>query len=462
MLIFLLPLFCNAIKIVASPWPPLLQCPLGSSDPTAFTGYYIDLIQKIASELEWAPDSWTLTCMSFDDMLMAIETNSADIAIGCISITNDRLKVMKFSTPTMDSGLVLVTMKNKLSLFWLILQPFDYTMWISIVLLIVVHSHLIWMAEQHPEGPIHMRYSTGIMETLHHSIISLFLLGDLKIRTLSGQVVQIGYWFTGLIIIVSYLSNVSAILSINWLSTNIQTYNDITNATVGGFGEYKEELSLYSTSVVSYNWTYEASISVINDLQNGNIAAAAIPYNFAVYLSQKNCNYLIVGQEFIIDYFAFAFSLSIDESLYKAVTKENMDLYAANYHNNLANKYVYVATTGICDYSADIPLDFTNFGGLWAILLMVSFCGLIAAFIYKRNSKGIDKIFEDQTIIIKHTDLKQAAEVDLQSKFETILKSSEHKFIQLIKDYKAAMQKHSQASTEFKETLMTFAERLQA
>ena len=61
-------------------------------------------------------------------MMNSVNNNSADIAIGCISITGERLSKLKFSTPTYDSGLILITMKEQLSLFWLIVMPFDYTM----------------------------------------------------------------------------------------------------------------------------------------------------------------------------------------------------------------------------------------------------------------------------------------------------------------------------------------------
>ena len=60
-------------------------------------------------------------------MITAVKTGEADIAIGVISITTERLKTMRFSTPTYDSGLIIITLKDSLSLFWLFFQPFDYT-----------------------------------------------------------------------------------------------------------------------------------------------------------------------------------------------------------------------------------------------------------------------------------------------------------------------------------------------
>ena len=49
------------------------------------------------------------------------------------------------------------------------------------------------MAEQHNDGPLHINYSIGILESLQHSVLSLFLLGDVKLRTIIGRVTQIAF-----------------------------------------------------------------------------------------------------------------------------------------------------------------------------------------------------------------------------------------------------------------------------
>lgn len=461
MWVFFIPLVYG-ITIVTSPWVPLVNCTLGSSDRSAFSGYYIDLVNKIAKSLEWYESEWTFTCMSYEDMISAVESGTADIAVGCISITNARLKTLKFSTPTLDSGLVLLTINNSPSLFWLVFMPFDYTLWLSIMILIVVHSHLIWMAEQHQDGPIQIHYSAGILEALHHSLLSLLLLGDLKLRTLTGFAVQIAYWIMGVIIIAAYLSNISAILSIDWLSSDIESYKNITDSKVGGFADYEVELKLYSSNVVTYEWTFEASQLMVRDLHNGKIQAAVLPYTSAIYLSQSNCDFLVVGERFIIDYYAFAFSLEVDNILYQNVTQQNLELYLTNYHRNLENKFAFVTTTGTCDYSVDIPLGLSSMGGLWSVLIIIAVFGVFWVFIYKRHERHIDEIFEDKTMVIKNKDLRRAAEIDLQSKFESILRSSEDKLIQKIKDFQVAMKINAMASLEFKEALAGFGEKLKS
>ena len=71
------------------------------------------------------------------------------------------------------------------------------------------------MTEQHEDGPIHIFYYIGILESVQHSLLSLFLLGDIKLRTTPGRIIQISYWFVGIFLLASYLSTMVAILSKN-------------------------------------------------------------------------------------------------------------------------------------------------------------------------------------------------------------------------------------------------------
>ena len=198
---------------------------------------------------------------------------------------------------------------------------------------------------------------------------------------------------------------------------------------------------------------------MVNDLKNGIIDVAVQPYPYAIYLAKSNCDYIIVGQRFIIDYFAIAFSQNASGSLYFNVTQVNLDLYLAGYHRNLENKFVLVSSTATCDYSADIPLKFMDIGGLWVSLVICTLAGFIGALIYNKKCKRLETKIIGATTILKSVDLKQAAEIDLLSKFESQLISSEHKLIQKIKDFQIAMVKNSQSSSEFKETLNSFAQK---
>ena len=366
---------------------------------------------------------------------------------------------MKFSTPNYDSSIIILTKKSVLSLFWLIFLPFDATLWGFLFFLGVIHAHMIWIAEQSEKGPVETKYSRGILKCLQHSYMSLFLMGDLKLKTVPGRLVQICYWFTGLIILGAYLANMAAILSIDWQLSDIESFESLKGKKVGVFEEFKEEINQYTSEKKTYTWSYEQSVEMVKDLKSGLISAAALPYPFALYLSKSDCDYIIVGQRFIIDYFAFAFPQNFNDTAYRLITKVNLDLYTRHYHRNLENKFVLVTDTGTCDYSADIPLNFNSIGGIWLVIGLECIAGLIIALLIKfkkKNDEEVDSIKPTK----KSIDLKEAAEIDLISKFEKILRSSEQKMIQKIKDYQYILSKSSESHYELRETLEYFSQQI--
>lgn len=453
MLYLLFPLCVSSLKIVTSPWAPLVNCTIGSSNFSQASGYYVDLISKIMLNFPSEYKDFDFECMEFDKMISSINNNEADLAMGCISISEIGLQNAKFSTPTYDSGLVLVTMKNKLSLFWVIFQPFDYSMWVFIIILIVMNSHLVWMAEQHEDGPVHINYVIGIIECLQHSLLSLFLIGDLKLRTVVGRTIQIAYWCLGVVIIVSYLSTITATLSINWLSSNIESYEDIKDKKIGTFSYYLKSLEVYSKYPVSYDWSYSEAEKMLDDLRDGVIDAAAMPYPIAVFFAKSDCDYLIVGQRFIIDYFSFVFSENIDDFILRKVTQLNIELYQINYHRKLENKFVLVSSTGACNYSASIPLTVEAIGGMWAALLCSSVFGLAGAIFYKKKLQNLEIDVVNSLKEKKKKNLLQAAEVDLVTKFEKRLRNSEQKFTQKIEDLREALGKNLELATLLKQSI---------
>lgn len=442
-------------QVITSPWPPLVNCSIGSTDISEASGYYIDLISRINSSLSL---DLTFLCTDYSTMMSSISNDSDSFAAGVTSITYNSLKSLKFSTPTYDSSLILITLKSDLSLFWIVFLPFDFTLWLFLICILIINSHFIWMAEQHDEGPIHVTYSVGIIESLQHSALSLFLISDIKLRTLSGRIIQLCYWFMGLLLLGVYLSNMSAILSIDWLSSDIDSYENIKNEKIGVFEEFQDELSLYCTKIVTYEWSFENSEKMVKDLESGYIKAAAMPYPFALYLSKSNCDYLIVGKKFIINYFAFAFPKDFNDTIYRSISRINLDFYLANYHRNLENKFLLVTDTGACNYSADIPLKLQNFGGVLIIIFsQIGFGYCLWPLIKLKLTRASTEQVNDLKKKRNEVDLNQAAEADLISKFSKILKTSEHKMKQKIRDYKEVLKVNSSLHYEFKEILSEFA-----
>lgn len=70
-----------------------------------FSGFDIDLMKMIAKSMGRAIE---FKKVSFEEMLDAVKTKKGDVAIGGISITEERSKEVDFSTPYHSSGFVLL------------------------------------------------------------------------------------------------------------------------------------------------------------------------------------------------------------------------------------------------------------------------------------------------------------------------------------------------------------------
>lgn len=71
-----------------------------------------------------------------------------DAAVGDIVITMNRTKIVDFTQPYIDSGLVvLAPVKRQKSNAWAFLQPFTLEMWCIIGVFFIVVGIVVWILE---------------------------------------------------------------------------------------------------------------------------------------------------------------------------------------------------------------------------------------------------------------------------------------------------------------------------
>ena len=73
-------------------------------------GFDVDLIRAIAKEIGYK--TCTIKHMDFDDLIPAVNSDKADVAISAISITETRKRVVLFSQPYYKSGLAFIVKKD--------------------------------------------------------------------------------------------------------------------------------------------------------------------------------------------------------------------------------------------------------------------------------------------------------------------------------------------------------------
>jgi glutamine transport system substrate-binding protein len=83
--------------------------PFEYKDGNEYKGIDIDLINAIAKNQKFKIE---LNPMDFGGIIPAMQANQLDVAIAGMSITDDRKKVVDFSTPYFDAGLTVVVKKD--------------------------------------------------------------------------------------------------------------------------------------------------------------------------------------------------------------------------------------------------------------------------------------------------------------------------------------------------------------
>jgi glutamine transport system substrate-binding protein len=83
--------------------------PFEYKDGNEYKGIDIDLINAIAKNQNFKIE---LNPMDFGGIIPAMQANQLDVAIAGMSITDDRKKVVDFSTPYFDAGLTVVVKKD--------------------------------------------------------------------------------------------------------------------------------------------------------------------------------------------------------------------------------------------------------------------------------------------------------------------------------------------------------------
>ena len=145
-------------------------------------GFAVELWENVARELKI--DSQFSTTGSAKQMVDAVENKSADVAVGALSITAEREKVIDFSQPFYESGLQILVSKKAGgladSIGALLRGLFSWQLvggFAAAILIMFIISHLVWMYE-HPvnEEMWPRSYLAGIGESFWWTV-SIFLVG---------------------------------------------------------------------------------------------------------------------------------------------------------------------------------------------------------------------------------------------------------------------------------------------
>lgn len=238
-------------NIVAQEAPQKLRVVTRNIEPFSFErdgqriGFAMELWADVARELKLEYEVTTVN--SAKEMVAAVENKSADVAVGALSITAEREKIIDFSQPFYESGLQIMAAQQAGGFTDVIISMFRnlFTWQLAVglvvaILVMLIISHLVWMYEHRVNEDMWPRsYLAGMGESFWWTL-SIFLVGgaDNKGPVGMGGRIVATIWMLASVIAVSLLTaSLSAVLTVNSLTSDIKGPDDLPGkkvATIGG------------------------------------------------------------------------------------------------------------------------------------------------------------------------------------------------------------------------------------
>ncbi|KAJ9183216.1 hypothetical protein P3X46_007107 [Hevea brasiliensis] len=329
---------------------------------------------------------------SYSDLANQITQGVFDAVIGDIAIVTNRTRVVDFTQPYIESGLVVVApVKKSNSNAWAFLRPFTPLMWGVTAVFFLVVGAVVWILEHRINDDFRGPPKKQVVTILWFSFSTMFFAHRENTVSTLGRLVLIIWLFVVMIVNSSYTASLTSILTVQQLSSPIRgidtliTSNDHIGFQVGSFAQnyLNEELSIAKTRLVALGSPEEYAKA----LANGTVAAIVDERPYVDLFLSEHCEFSIRGQEFTKSGWGFAFPrdspLAIDMSTAILSLSENGDLQKIN------DKWL---TRKVCNSqsseSGSEQLQLQSFQGLFLICgiacflaLLIYFCNILRQFI---------------------------------------------------------------------------------
>uniref|UniRef100_A0A6N2M6H9 Glutamate receptor n=1 Tax=Salix viminalis TaxID=40686 RepID=A0A6N2M6H9_SALVM len=335
-----------------------------------FAGYCIDVFTAAINLLPYAvpykliPYGDGVTNPSCTELVRLITAGVYDAAIGDIAIITNRTKMVDFTQPYIESGLVVVApVKKRNSSAWAFLQPFTGQMWAVTALFFIIVGAVVWILE--------------------HRLNDDFR-GENTISTL-GRFVLFIWLFVVLIINSSYTASLTSILTVQQIFSPIKGIESIISSKdpigyqQGSFARdyLVNELGIHESRLVSLKMPEDYAKALKDGPHRGGVAAVVDERAYIELFLSTRCEFSIVGQQFTKNGWGFAFPrdspLAVDLSTAILKLSENGDL------QRIHDKWLMRSACSL--QGTKLEVDRLDLKSFWGLYLMCGIACLFALFI---------------------------------------------------------------------------------
>ncbi|CAM0905172.1 unnamed protein product [Alopecurus aequalis] len=282
------------------------------SNPDGASGYCIDVFKAAVALLPYpVPVSFILfgdgiKNPSYSDLVSKVADNYFDAAVGDVSIVTNRTRVVDFTQPYVESGLVIVSpVKEKSSNAWAFLKPFTLGMWAVTGAFFLFVGAVIWVLEHRFNPEFRGSPRKQLVTIFWFSFSTMFFAHRENTVSSLGRFVLLIWLFVVLIINSSYTASLTSILTVQQLSTGIQGLDGLLASAdpigyqVGSFAKsyMMQELNVPESRLRELNIDQYATSLQLGP-RNGGVGAIVDELPYVDLFLSTNCQFKTVGQEF--------------------------------------------------------------------------------------------------------------------------------------------------------------------
>jgi len=195
------------------------------------------LWEQIASELG---QPYELRELTLSDMLDQLEAGKLDIAINPLTVTSDRIERMEFTQPFFVSSSAVATRSSSgLESALAFVKKFFSANFLKAIfvlfIVIFIFGFIAWLFERKANPEEFPDGWQGMWEGIWWSAVTMTTVGygDKSPRSLGGRIVALVWMFTAIIIISGLTASIASSLTVNQLSGDIESLQELRQHKVG-------------------------------------------------------------------------------------------------------------------------------------------------------------------------------------------------------------------------------------
>jgi len=306
-------------------------------------GFCIDMAKIICEEYGFNPEF--VYYDTIQEVLDAVVTGECDINFSGLTITAEREKIVDFSHPFFDSGLIVAVKENPenkyLNFVLHILKVIGYSLIVFLIGLTIV-AHAIWFLEKSDNDPkgFPTEYKRGITDAYWWAVVTMTTVGygDKCPRKTIGRVIAAVWMIIGIIWFAAFTATLTSSLTVTKIGHGeIKGLMDLSSKRVSVIkGTTSEDFMRYHDVNVMLVETFD---DLIKSLKTEAVDAVVYDAPALMYAAKKDPSIKVVGEIFDEQKYGIAFRQGVQNSYEEIFNIAILEMNGSGEYRRIYNKW---------------------------------------------------------------------------------------------------------------------------